>query len=1258
MRFMLKNIITIGFILISIITFSQGYPNNTFTVSKTNACVGDELTFTSTSTPGSSGLPITKESWDFGDGTLTEVNGGNNTVTHSYSSSGVKQVFFFATNSNGTNDIPYVIEITVTANPITNFSVISSSCTLPTTISITNSSSSGNYSYDWDFSNGQTSNDYTPSGVSYISAGTYPIALTVTNNLTGCFSTNSNDITINEFMADFNLSANEICENDVVTLSDNSIGATNWSWNNGNNNSSVNQNPSFSYSTADDYDITLTATNSSNGCTDQITKTITVNPRPNISVSVTPSFGCAPLDVDFTNNSTNGDTFNWDFGDGSPIFTGQFPPTHTYAADGNYNVSLDVSNSFGCNRQENITTIQVSPPTANFSSNIVNGCSPIDVQFSDLSTASNPSADPITTWNWDFGNGNTSNSQSPSIETYSTGKYDVSLTITTQNGCVATISTSEYIQVGAIDSVGFSNTPDTICAKGGSVDFTDLTLISVAHDPSEITYDWNFGDSEPGRSSIKNPTYNYPQDTGSFDVSLTVEFRGCIDSFKIDSAVFAWSPISKFTADSEDKCSPSSFPVQFDVTDSSKTGRLGDDVEMVYKWGDPLNLTTNFSSSDYDTITDKWSTNFNYSNYGTYTIRQIVRNNTTGCVDSSDQQITISKVTADFSFSPDTICLGSSLSLNDISTSIVGNIVDVSYTMATEGSLQGNVNGLSNYTFINSGLKDITLTALDENGCSGDTTLEITVLSLPIASLTADDQTPCAPQDIIYSNNSSFSGSTHASNIISSIWNLPDGSTINNTLESVPYTIASQGTFVTKLHVTDDFGCISDTVIYTINVSKPTANFNNPGTLCNNDPFNVINSSSNGAISYQWTVNNIEISTDEDLTYTISETNNMSSTFNYKLTLIASDINGCQDSTDLQINLSAPKADFTYSLTGENQSSTNEFTCPPVFVETLNNSSTPNISNWTYGNGNSGNSNSPSFAYYVPGIYSLELNIIDQFGCTDDTILVDYVTIGGPKATPVVTPPIDICKNLFIFSVTDTSQVDSYSWDFGDNTTSILDSIEHGYPIEGTYYPILTVYDKSNCSVKYNTDTISVLNELTAIHSVNPNPGETKESITFSDQSLFKDSIVNWLWEFGDFNNYSVENSTNSSQQFSYKYPYTYKSVLTVTDKFGCTSSDTVLVKINGDFETANVFTPNNDGINDIFEFDEDIFESYDVIVLNRWGNIVYDKKGVTGTYIWNGTHDDGNECADGVYFYKVVGKIKDMTPFEVSGYVTKVKGF
>ena len=1254
---MLKNIITLVFLSLSLVSYTQLYPNNTFTVSNVNACIGEELTFTSTSTPGTSGLAIIKEKWDLGDGTVTEVNGANNTITHTYNTTGTKNVFFFATNANGTNDIAYSIEITVSSIPSANFNITANSCSLPTSVNVSNTSSNGAYTYDWDFGDGQTSTHYNPSGISYSSANTYLVSLTVTSTSSNCSATISKNIIINEFTADFTLSDDEICENESVSLTDISSGSTGWSWNNGNNSTSNSQNPSFSYSTAGTYDISLTATNSNNGCSDQVTKSITVNPRPTISASANPSIGCAPLDVDFINNSTNGDTYEWDFGDGSTTFIGDTPPTHTYTSNGNFSVTIDASNSFGCTRQGTATVIQVSPPTSNFTSDVIDGCSPLDVQFSDLSTSSNPSADPIVSWSWDFGNGNTSTSQSPLIETFVSGKYDVSLVVTTQNGCKDSINIVEYIQVGEIDSVGFSNTPDTICAKTGTVSFTDLTSIIVPFDPPEVTYEWDFGDSAPGTSTQKATTYSYPSDTGSFDVSLTVTFRGCVKTYVKDSAVFAWSPLSNFTADSGDKCSPASFPVQFDATDESKIGRSGDDVEMIYKWGDPLNSTTNFTSVSYDSNTDQWSSSFNYTNYGTYTIWQVVTNNTTGCVDSTQQEVTISKVAADFTLSPDTICLGDAITLTDLSSTALGTISSLSYDM-TENIIAGNVGGISNYTFLNSGLNNITLTATDDSGCTGDTTLQVTVFSLPVASFSADDQTPCAPQTILYTNNSGFSGSTHATSITNSVWTLADGSNINNITEDVSYNIPTQGSFTTSLQVTDDFGCVSNISNSTITVSKPIANFNDPGTICNNDLFNVINSSTNGGTNYQWTLDNVLISTDDDLNYTINETSTVSTTFNYKLTLIAADVNGCLDSTSQQITVSAPKAELTYTLTGDNQSSSNEFTCPPVTIENIvNNSTSPNISNWSFGNGNVSNADSPSATYSVPDTYTLSLNIINQFGCTDDTVLVDYLIIGGPKATPIVTPPIDICKNLFTFSVTDTSQVDSYSWDFGDNTSSILDSVEHGYPLAGTYYPILTVYDDANCSVKFDADIISVLNELTAKHSASPNPGETNESITFTDQSLFKDSIVSWFWEFGDFENYSIENSTNSNQQFAYKYPYTYTSVLTVTDKFGCTSSDTVLVKITGDFEKPNVFTPNNDGINDVFEFHEDIFESYDVLVLNRWGNIVYDKKGVKGTYIWNGTHNDGKECSDGVYFFKIVGTIKDGTPFETSGYVTKVKG-
>ena len=1248
---MLKQLSLFFFIVISFSSIAQ-YPVNTFTITSEASCVGETITFTSTSTPGSTGLAITKEKWDFGDGVVTELNGANNSITHTYTSSGTFSVYFYATNSNGTTPVAFTIDITVNPNPAVNFIASATNCSLPVTANITNSSSNGNYTYDWDFGNGQTSSAYSPTGIAYDIANTYPISLTVTNGATGCSSTLSKNIVINDFTADFSLSADSICQNGTLTLTDLSAGATSWTWNNGSNSSSNNQNPIFTYNTAGTFTITLTASNTSNGCSDQQTKTVVVVPKPTISIVANPSIGCSPLDVTFTNNSTNGTNFTWDFGDGSSIYTGLTPPLHTYAADGNYVVTVNASNDFGCTQQSTSTIIQVTPPVANFSSAVVDGCSPIDVQFNDLSTVPNPTDDPIVSWSWDFGNGNTSSSQSPSVETYVTGKYDVSLTITTQNGCTSTQFLSEYIKVGEIDSVGFSNTPDTSCAKS-SVNFTDLTSILVPFDPSEIIYEWNFGDSAPGTSSQKDPTYSYPSDTGSFDVTLTVTFRGCVETYVKDSAVFIWSPISLFTVDNV--CDPNSFPVQVDVTDQSTIGRNGDDVEMIYRWGDPLTSITNYSSPSFDSNNDQWSSSFNYNDYGTYSIKQVVYNNTTGCKDSTTNSITISRVDAGFTLASDSICLGDIVTLTDTSSSVIGAIANLSYDMI-ENSINGNVLSTTNYTYQTSGLFNIILTATDASGCTGTAQQQVYVLSLPVADITADDLTPCAPQDIVFINNSSFSGAVHGSSIVASNWILPNNSTVDNINENVPFTISTQGNFLTSLQVTDDFGCVSvrDTLI--LSVTKPVAAFATPSTFCNNETF-IINELSSG-ISNEWTIDNVLVSNEDNLTYEFNESTSISST-THKLTLITTDINGCQDSVSATISVAIPHANLTYILTGDNQSAANVYSCPPVEINAtgINNSTSNYAYNWAFGNGNSALQQSPSATYYEPGTYTLTLSVMDQFGCTDDTSLVDYLYIGGPKATPIVTPPIDICKNLFIFSVQDTSEIASYYWDFGDLSNSTLDSIAHGYPIAGTYYPSLTVYDKENCSVKYDADIITVLNELTAKHTANPNPGITNEPVTFSDQSIYKDSIVSWYWEFGDFNNTDNLSEDNSNQKFSYKYPYTYTSVLTVIDKFGCQSSDTVLVKISGAFQTANVFTPNGDGVNDIFQFDVDIFEAYDVLVLNRWGNIVYDKKGVTGTYIWNGTHNDGNECTDGVYFFKVVGTIKDKTPFEASGYVTKIKG-
>ena len=81
-------------------------------------------------------------------------------------------------------------------------------------------------------------------------------------------------------------------------------------------------------------------------------------------------------------------------------------------------------------------------------------------------------------------------------------------------------------------------------------------------------------------------------------------------------------------------------------------------------------------------------------------------------------------------------------------------------------------------------------------------------------------------------------------------------------------------------------------------------------------------------------------------------------------------------------------------------------------------------------------------------------------------------------------------------------------------------------------------------------------------------------------------------------------------------------------------SSDLVYVNLLPvtNFEFPNVITTNGDGINDLFEI-ENLQENTEVIILNRWGNVVFSAKNYQNN--WDGKDTSGYELTDGVYFYK-----------------------
>lgn len=1244
----MKELFTLILIYVPLLLNSQTLEAE-FVASPLEICLGEEIQFTDQSTAGAS--PITNWTWDFGDGSSSN---SQNTL-HTYTNTGTFNITLTIQAQDGSSDTEVKpLYITVNPNPIADFLLVGSPCSIPFDASFTNNSETGaNIEYAWDFGNGQTSTDFNPLGITYTNTGTYDVSLTVTNNVTGCSSTFNSQTDVTEFQADIT-TTDSVCINQTVQIDDaSSTGVDLWSWDFGDGSSSTSQNNTHIYTASGTYTVTLISQNSITGCIDTVTTDIVVLPLPTPSFVGNPLVGCAPLSVTFVNTSAGTGTFVWDFGNGN-TFNGQNPPIEVYNALGSYDVSLTMLDNFGCSNTISIAgMISVEALEVGFMADVVEGCDPLSVQFTDTSIVPNPAQDPIVSWSWDFGNGNTFIGQNPPVEIYSVGTYDVNLSITTANGCSADTTFIEYIQVGSIDLVDFSVDPTIECAKT-DIDFTDLSVISVPFDPGEVEYAWDFGDG--GTSTLQNPTYMYPSDTGYFDVQLVVNFRGCMDTAIITQAVYIMAPISLFSPANTLYCNPESFPVSVDITDNSIIGTIPDDAEMIWDWGD--GTFTFFDDPDFDDP-NLGSTTHDYTAYGSYTIEQVIHNYTTGCSDTTSVVVHISETIADFSFTNDSVCVFSDITLTDNSTSThpFGTYV---FDMGNSDTLIG---ATQTYAYQSSGSYDIILTATNSVGCAAtDTLFGMDVLELPLADIIPSISAGCAPVDVVFTNNSSPQG--NGVGLSSFAWTFPDMSTQLTTdiNQSVNYFIDTEGTFSTSLTVTDNFGCISPTTTIVTNITKPTADFIVDSVVCDLENFIGFNTSTGvQPVTYEWLVDGNVQSTNVDFNGQFDENSSSSSnSVPHTLELIATDANGCMDTISANIIVSMPYANANATFVSASINEFGEFTCPPVFASLEDTSLTyGSIVSWQWdlGNGNASNLQNPQNTYVFSGVYTATLTITDEFGCVDDTVLTDFLTILGPTAEPTWTSIGNICLPQFEFSATNQNSVASIVWDLGNGTIiSDTNSFNYTYLQSGSYTPTVIVSDASGCQVPYSLNTITVGSDvLNAFFVASMESGDIFETFIFDDQSTGGSGPIDqWNWDLTtDF----ISNITDEDVAYAWDIPGQQTVTLTVIDVNGCESSYAITVNVTAEITIPNVFTPNNDGVNDLFTIEYDIFDGYDIVILNRWGNVVHEINDHSGVVLWDGIDLSGVPCIDGVYFYKLNGTLFDGTQLTKHGPVTLLRG-
>lgn len=203
--------------------------------------------------------------------------------------------------------------------------------------------------WQWDFGDGSNDNYTENPAHQYPAPGIYPVSLEVTNAI-GCESFTSKNVTVVDTPS-ANFSGSFACQNELYEPLDSSIAGSgdaviSWNWLIADSALDTRYPQILIPAGVSSFQTQLVIT-TMDGCSDSISKTLPIYPSPSAAFNFTPLYGTAPITVNFTNTSTGAVSYDWDFGDGSPYNT-DLDPSHYYASDSTYTITLDAINSYGC----------------------------------------------------------------------------------------------------------------------------------------------------------------------------------------------------------------------------------------------------------------------------------------------------------------------------------------------------------------------------------------------------------------------------------------------------------------------------------------------------------------------------------------------------------------------------------------------------------------------------------------------------------------------------------------------------------------------------------------------------------------------------------------------------------------------------------------------------------------------------------------------------------------------------------------------
>ncbi|MGM0649196.1 MAG: PKD domain-containing protein [Bacteroidota bacterium] len=1027
---------------------------------------------------------------------------------------------------------------------------------------------SGEVEYEWDFGNGD--NSYLENPIyNYGEFGSFTVTLTVTCD--GDSDEASMDVYVFPTpIADFETVDYSGCipyEHSFVNLTTQEGGGgtdnVDYVWTFGDGTSSTEKNPVHEYTQAGSFNIMLEATNE-NGCSSYHSQenAIMLSDTPVISINADPQSWCySPVDVNFNSEITVsgslGYDVEWDFGDGNT--STEENPTHTYTSDGDYDVSVNVTDDYGCNGVvDSLDYIHVHPVTPAYTiynseyQEITD-----DVVCIGESTYFFCDNEGYSV-NWDFDGGNPSSSSQLSAEVVfnSSGTHTITLTVDPGGECETDASFDIMVEE---PDPSFTIDDDFSCTTPHSVHFTASATVDVDE------YHWIFGDGDDGYGEETDHTY---ENEGHFYPSLEIEsIHGCTGSYS-GPGITINSPNAEISVDTTEGCTDLEVNANYDGTTDP------DDIST---------FTWDFYHEDPDSIpyVGTESENHVYTDTGMFVVSLVVMDENS-CSDTAEEIISVGDVHSpvfDASAYPSEVCPQDSLNFTSVLEELEDSVYIDSYEwlFGDTAEWQWGTSGehhLEDYTFDQDTGWVQVVHVVEHNGCRDSLFVDslFYVNSPVIYDITymhecSEGNEYLLEVDLVEADSWDWVIKDDAFNVIHE-HNISDSAII--------YEFPGTGEYwVYVIAENTSTGCEYNDSLQ-IDVIQPEASFSlDPSVVCANVEYVFEESGSQNAEEFYWDFGDGENTgwmPDSDTSHVYHTHGDVNVCLHVK------DENGCQDSVCHDLHVAGPSIDVTSAYPVED--------CPPynlivegfvvaddpidsIVVELKEEYNIWQGSDEPDVNGTDSVPFTSEFNLTEAGNYNLTI-IAEAGDCTDTLFIPAYIELisidAGFTAESVDDQDRQVCVGDTIEYVPNMQDDDAYDyeWDFGDDSVSNEMIVMHSYSEPGTYDVSLTVSSGEGCTETEEKTAYIEVQEANAGFSV-VNDSISCPPLTIETGDVIHDApedpSASYLWTSGYLNE---QGNGYNAYEFSYPESGDYYLKLEVETSFGCEDTHQELISIGG----------------------------------------------------------------------------------------------